>query len=636
MIDAKIIADSRNPIGNRITTWVLKFPRFILSEFNTHRVLSRNSSSSRARPLDKTIQDVLNDPAIPEFWGKNQKGMQASVELNEKEREAAKTQWLYARDLAVHKARMLQELDVHKQIANRLLEPWMHQTVLCTATEWQNFFALRAHKDCYSDDTEVLTLNGWQKFDDVKIGDLVYTLDDDQNLITTRVKNVIQDYYHGEMLYIKGQSVDLLTTPNHKHYASLNRNCVDYKLYNQEDIIKSKRVAFYKTCKENRTALNKDLCFQEYNVKQSNQYHKNYVKYTIPSKFIDKKKFMRFLGFYLGDGNCIEKTKEIILYCANKDEQKYYTDIAESLYSNKPQLSFKDGTYYIRFRNLQLYELLLPLGKAKNKYIPNWIFDFKSEFLIELFYGLIDSDGSFSYKNDYTKGLHYTTISKQLADDLQRLCLLIGKSASIQTIDRVGEIGGIIKGRQIINKHIVYSISINQSKNNPRIKTLIRNGIQKTFYSGKIVCLELEDYHKLYVRRNGKCVWSGNSQPEFQRLAFKMLDLYNSNEPKQLKTGEWHIPFGDKYCDDLTVEEQLKVCTARAARVSYNNFEGDIDFKKDFDLHNRLLESGHLSPFEHCAQALNYPGTSGNFIGWYQYRKLFHNENRKDERIKHD
>ena len=271
MIDAKIIADSRNPIGNRITTWILKFPRFILAEFNTHRMLSRNSSSSRAIPIEKIIQNVIDEPAVPEFWGKNQKGMQASVELTEKEREEAQRQWLAARDLAVHKARMLQDLDVHKQIANRLLEPWMHQTVLCTATEWGNFFALRAHKD---------------------------------------------------------------------------------------------------------------------------------------------------------------------------------------------------------------------------------------------------------------------------------------------------------------------------------------------------------------------------AQPEFQRLAFKMLDLYNSNEPKQLKTGEWHIPFGDKYCDDLTVEEQLKVCTARAARVSYNNFEGDIDFKKDFDLHNRLLESGHLSPFEHCAQALSYPGTSGNFIGWYQYRKLFHNENRTDSRIK--
>ena len=271
MIDARIIADSVNPIGNRITTWVVKFPRFILAEFNTHRMLSRNSSSSRAIPIEKIIQSVIDEPATPEFWGKNQKGMQASVELNEKEREEAKAQWLYARDLAVHKARMLQSMDVHKQIANRILEPWMHQTVLCTATEWENFFALRA------------------------------------------------------------------------------------------------------------------------------------------------------------------------------------------------------------------------------------------------------------------------------------------ESAA---------------------------------------------------------------------------------QPEFRALAFKMLDLYNSNEPKQLNIGEWHIPFGDKYCDHLGVADQLKVCTARAARVSYNNFEGDMDFQKDFDLHDKLLESGHLSPFEHCAKALPESIPVGNFVGWKQYRKFCKNENRTDSRVK--
>lgn len=271
MIDARIIADSVNPVGNRITTWVVKFPRFILAEFNTHRQLSRNSSSSRARPLDKTIQDVIDDPAMPEFWGKNQKGMQASEELSEDYKTRSIWVWLEARDQAVESVRDLQEFDVHKQIANRILEPWMHQTVLCTATEWENFFALRAD---------------------------------------------------------------------------------------------------------------------------------------------------------------------------------------------------------------------LP------------------------------------------------------------------------------------------------------------------------------------------------------AQPEFRALAFKMLDLYNSNEPKQLNVGEWHIPFGDKYCDDLTVEEQLKVCTARAARVSYNNFEGDMDFQKDFDLHDKLLESGHLSPFEHCAKALPESIPVGNFVGWKQYRKFCKNENRTDSRVK--
>jgi len=272
MISAQIICDSVNPVGDRLTTWILKFPRFILSEFNTHRVISKNSSSSRAIPLERIIKDIQTNPAMPEFWGKNQKGMQAFEELGEKEKGRALVWWGSARNQAIDHALELHKLGVHKQIVNRLLEPWMHQTVLCTGTDWENFFALRAHEA---------------------------------------------------------------------------------------------------------------------------------------------------------------------------------------------------------------------------------------------------------------------------------------------------------------------------------------------------------------------------AQPEFRKLAQLMLQLYNDHTPKSLNVNEWHIPFGDKYCDDLTLEQQIKICTARAARVSYNNFEGDINFDKDFALHDNLLESGHLSPFEHCASALPDSRRVGNFQGWLQYRKTLPNENRKDERVKH-
>lgn len=271
MIEAKIICDSINPCGNRLTTWILKFPRFILAEFNTHRILSRNSSSSRAIPVEKVIESVMNEPAIPIHWGKNQKGMQAEQEINILDQVEAEAAWLSARDDAVAQVKKLLKIGVHKQIANRLLEPWMHQTVICTATDWENLFALRAHEA---------------------------------------------------------------------------------------------------------------------------------------------------------------------------------------------------------------------------------------------------------------------------------------------------------------------------------------------------------------------------AQPEFRQLAYLMLDLYNKAEPKKLNVGEWHIPFGDKYCDDLSIKEQVKICTARAARVSYKNFEGNIDFKKDFDLHDGLLSDGHMSPFEHCAKALNYPTRVGNFTGWEQYRKMIPGENKKDSRVK--
>lgn len=146
-ITAKIIADSLSPAGIRLTTFVIRYPRFIHSEVNTHRMVSKSASSSRAIPVDKMIQQIIDDPAMPVFWGKNQPGMQASTELDETKKINAQIKWLAARDFAVRTAKDMVELGLHKQIANRILEPWMHITVVASATEWTNFFGLRLHKD---------------------------------------------------------------------------------------------------------------------------------------------------------------------------------------------------------------------------------------------------------------------------------------------------------------------------------------------------------------------------------------------------------------------------------------------------------------------------------------------------------
>lgn len=148
---AKILKDSlathqwhnRTELGARLTTFEVTFPRIVLAEFNTHRMFSRNSASSRAIPVEKMLQKVKDDPFIPIYWGKNQKGMQADVELNEHECEQATKRWLSARDAAVAHAEDMLTLGVHKQITNRLLEPWLWHTVIVTATEWDNWRGLR-------------------------------------------------------------------------------------------------------------------------------------------------------------------------------------------------------------------------------------------------------------------------------------------------------------------------------------------------------------------------------------------------------------------------------------------------------------------------------------------------------------
>lgn len=140
---ARVLLDSVSPLGVRLTTLEVTFPRFVLAEFNTHRSFSRNSSSSRAVPTPKLIERVEHDPAMPLEWGRNKAGMSASELLGGDEAAAARATWLRARDDAVARARELLELNVHKQELNRLLEPFLWHTVIVTATEWHNFFELR-------------------------------------------------------------------------------------------------------------------------------------------------------------------------------------------------------------------------------------------------------------------------------------------------------------------------------------------------------------------------------------------------------------------------------------------------------------------------------------------------------------
>lgn len=144
---AKVVADSIGEHGVRLTTLQLRYPRMVHSEFMTHRAFSRNASSSRAIPVAKMIEQVRNEPAMPVHWGKNQPGMQAREELIGDARDQAYIQWLKAANDAADRAEKMMKLGLHKQVANRILEPFQFISVIVTATDWDNFFELRDHKD---------------------------------------------------------------------------------------------------------------------------------------------------------------------------------------------------------------------------------------------------------------------------------------------------------------------------------------------------------------------------------------------------------------------------------------------------------------------------------------------------------
>jgi hypothetical protein len=144
---AKVLADSLSPHKVRLTSLEIVMPRIVLAEFNTHTILSRNSASSRAIPIERMIERVVADPYMPESWGRNGKGMQAHGDFTDEDEITERNTWyLESRDLAVEQAKRGDELGIHKQTVNRLIEPFMWHVVIVTATEWSNFYNLRCHE----------------------------------------------------------------------------------------------------------------------------------------------------------------------------------------------------------------------------------------------------------------------------------------------------------------------------------------------------------------------------------------------------------------------------------------------------------------------------------------------------------
>lgn len=146
---AKVILDSISPLGHRLTTIEATMHRFVLAEFNTHRIFSRNSASSRAIPVEKQLQRILENPAFPLVWAAEQPGMQGGGELEGRDLHDAqdlfRESWNDTVDLIklYLDSKTYKSSRLHKSLINRLLEPFMWHTVIVTSTDYSNFFKLR-------------------------------------------------------------------------------------------------------------------------------------------------------------------------------------------------------------------------------------------------------------------------------------------------------------------------------------------------------------------------------------------------------------------------------------------------------------------------------------------------------------
>ena len=155
-ISAKVVCDSISEQGVRLTTFEIEYPRFIHSEVMTHRNLSKNSSSSRAIPITKMLEQIESNMAIPLYWGKAKSGMQATEEVDIDDVWWYEEKWKFAFDEVSYRIEQLSDNvegkkgfmpPLHKQVPNRLSEPFQMMKVVITGTDWDNFFNLRIHPD---------------------------------------------------------------------------------------------------------------------------------------------------------------------------------------------------------------------------------------------------------------------------------------------------------------------------------------------------------------------------------------------------------------------------------------------------------------------------------------------------------
>ena len=406
--------------------------------------------------------------------------------------------------------------------------------VTMNARELNHFFNLRCC--CYDDKTEVLTKNGWKLFKDLKENDVFYSLNKDtQECEFVKAKEFISYPYKGEMYSVKSQSIDLLITPNHSVLYSPSYDYKKWHLDEVQNITDKKLVLMKKNCKPIQGQKKEFFVLNDIKVKDRNQFTE--WDKVIQGYKIELNDFMRILGFYLSDGYTVNCNHHYNVGFSKGDLNllNEYKALLDKFVSHKTRIFTDRGSYKLEVDDRVLYEFFKPLGNCYTKRIPDFVWKYDSSYLEYLYKGFWDGDFS-------KDGTVMATVSPKMADDIQRLMLHIGYSSSISVVDKRGQVSEGVDSAgypyKIVNKSIIYMVSANKSKNEPIIKASNRTPFSTEQYDGMVYCVDLEKNHTLYVRRNGKTVWSGNCRAsrEIREVAEEMLRLVYPVAPHLFKS----------------------------------------------------------------------------------------------------
>jgi len=351
---------------------------------------------------------------------------------------------------------------------------------------------------CYDEKTEVLTEDGWKFFKDLPKHVKVFTLTNDNQIELHQPKRLFHYNYEGEMYQFKTKSLDLLVTPNH-------RMVVDNRRKNKREFVEARdfnadthwipKQSIWQG-KEQAWFILPGIEFTKYGRQGRTSYQ--VIQDALRIKMDD---WLKFFGFWIAEG-CTDNEKiakrhgyRVIISQTNKQKREEIRRVLDCL----PFNYYLEGENNFVITNKQIWSYLRQFGNKYQKFIPKEMKNLSKRQLKIIFDWLIKGDG---HIRKTTGQINYWTFSKKLADDLQEIILKLGwLGTSIARQKKVFQ----IKGKKV-KSGVIYTIGIQKTK----YYRLRKNNPQKIYYKGKVYCCEVSN-HTVFVRRNGKVSWCGNS-----------------------------------------------------------------------------------------------------------------------------
>lgn len=414
-----------------------------------------------------------------------------------------------------------------------------YRTMIIPAEGW----SIISQDYCYDDQTEVLTDCGWKLFRNLDKSEKFYSMDPETNQPEyISAKSYSDTLYCGHMLRVRGQSVDLLTTPNHRHFVNSHWN-KDRRFWEFKTSIEIAESSSHLSMKRNALPY-PGLILSQYEI------HTDVGSFTVPTN-----DFLRVVGYYLADGSWKERDW-IQFFDRDLTKLEAYNELLFQCFGYWGRINKNKTCWTLCFKHAQLTHFCKSLGHSGSKKIPNQFWSLDHQHLRHLLLGLMEGDGTQKRVNN-----QYTTTSKDLANDVQRLLICVGLGGSISTVNRGFRTFPNGKTSPVRTE---YYISVSATKLEPKLRHSRQNALSWEFYAGHIYCVELQKHHLLMVRRNGKHVWSGNSQFEFRACAGL------TQEPSLIKSFE----------DRSKLLPQIKPLAASYGYIDVDNFVKDIKKKK--------------------------------------------------------